>query len=106
MRGAVAPAPAGAGAYFRFRKHFRIASLVERGNGLSSGPPRGRAGCRDPRIKSGDPIGKLRRGGPTALIDLLHQVILDAHLLDLVELSFDPVDMIFLVLQNGIHEFP
>ena len=47
MRGAVAPAPAGAGAYFRFRKHFRIASLVERGNGLSSGPPRGQAGCRD-----------------------------------------------------------
>src|SRR5208337_2731100 len=45
-------------------------------------------------------------GGPTVLIDLLHQVIRYAHLFDLVELSFDPVDMIFLVLQYGIHEFP
>jgi len=50
--------------------------------------------------------GQALVSGPTALIDLLHQVILDAHLLDLVELSFDPVDMRFLVLQYGIHEFP
>ncbi len=45
-------------------------------------------------------------GGPARLIDLLRQVNRDAHLLDLVELSFDPVDMIFLVIQNGNHELP
>ncbi len=43
---------------------------------------------------------------PRRSIDLFHQVILGSHLLDLVELGFDPVDMVFLFLQNGIHEFP
>ena len=45
-------------------------------------------------------------GGPTALIDLLRQVNRDAHLLDLVELSFDPVDMLFLGLKYGNQELP
>lgn len=43
---------------------------------------------------------------PLRLIDLFHQVIGNAHLLDLVLLGFDPVDMVFLILQNGIHDFP
>ena len=67
----------------------------------------GGAGCRDPRIGSpGSGQGQALAGGPTALIDLLGQVNRYAHLLDLVELSFDPVDMLFLGLKIGNHEFP
>jgi hypothetical protein len=38
------------------------------------------------------------------LVDLLHQVVLHPHLFDLVELGFDPVDVVFLFFQDGFDE--
>jgi hypothetical protein len=36
---------------------------------------------------------------------LLGEETLEAHLLDLVELGFEPVDVGFLVFENGFQEF-
>ena len=38
------------------------------------------------------------------LIDLLHQVILDTHLLDLIELRFEPVDVLLLILEDRFEQ--
>ena len=40
----------------------------------------------------------------TNLADLLHQVILDAHLLDLVELRLEPINVILFVLEDGFKQ--
>ena len=76
----------------------------------SSYPRTGRPADRQTRRladwRTGRPADWQTGGLADCLAQLLDEVVLHAHLLDLIELRLEPVNVGLLILQDRLHELP